>query len=185
MQKAVFLDRDGVLNREVNYLRNIKQLRLLPKTSLAIKKLNDASYLTIVIANQAVVARGWISEKKLEEINAELSKRIKKGGAKIDAIYYCPHHPNADTILYRKDCKDRKPNIGLVKKAVKRFNISLKESFFVGDQTRDIQTAKNAHIKSILVKTGYKGEDDAFKVTPDFTAKDLYAAVSNIILASL
>lgn len=181
MQKAVFLDRDGVVNREVNYLKDINQLRLLPNAATAVKKLNIAGYLTIIVANQAVVARGLISEEKLEKIHAELLRRIKRKGGKIDAIYYCPHHPNANMKGYRIDCEDRKPNTGLIKKAVKKFGIDLRKSYLVGDQTRDVQTAKNAGIKSILVRTGYAGGDRIYNVKPDYIADNLLDASEHIL----
>ncbi|OGK24253.1 hypothetical protein A3A46_01545 [Candidatus Roizmanbacteria bacterium RIFCSPLOWO2_01_FULL_37_13] len=176
MQKAVFLDRDGVINREVDNLRDVKQLTLLPHAADAIRKLNQSGFLVIIITNQPVVARGWISEERLKKIHMELLKRLGKKGARIDAIYFCPHHPNADLSKYRKDCQDRKPNIGLIKKAVKNFKIALENSFLIGDSTRDIQTAKNAGIPSILLKTGYGGKDRKFNVKPDYIAKNLFEA---------
>lgn len=178
MKKAVFLDRDGTINKEVNNLRDINQLRLLPNVAKAIRKFGQNHFLIIMITNQPVVARGWITEKQLEEIHMVLMARLKKQGARIDAIYYCPHHPNANFKKYKKDCSDRKPNIGLINKAVKDFNISLKDSFLIGDSTTDIKTANNADIKNILVKTGYAGKDKKFDVSADYIAKDLLEAVS-------
>lgn len=180
MKKAVFLDRDGTINKEVDNLRKINQLRLLPNVIKAIRKLNQNNFLVIIVSNQPVVARGWITEKELAEIHKILMIRLEKQGAKIDAVYYCPHHPNANLRQYRKDCPDRKPNVGLIKKAVKDFNISLSDSFLIGDSTRDIKTAYNAGIKNILVRTGYAGKDKKFDVVSDFTAKNLLEAVSII-----
>lgn len=180
MRKAIFLDRDGTINREADNLRSLKQLRLLPGVAEAIKILNKKKFLVIIITNQPVVARGWISEKQLLTIHNELLKRLNKRGAKIDAIYYCPHHPNANLKKYRKDCSDRKPNIGLIKKAVKDFNISLKNSFFIGDSTRDIKTADNAGITSILIKTGYAGKDGKYNVKANYVKKNFLEAVTLI-----
>ncbi len=177
MKKAVFLDRDGTINKEVDNLSNINQLRLLSNTAKAIRKLSQYNFLVIIISNQPVVARGWITEKRLAEIHQVLMMRLKKQGAKIDAIYCCPHHPNANLIQYRKDCFDRKPNIGLIKKAAEDFNISLRDSFLIGDSTVDIKTAYNAGIRSILVGTGYAGKDKKFDVSADYTAKNLLEAV--------
>ncbi|OGK16416.1 hypothetical protein A2774_03090 [Candidatus Roizmanbacteria bacterium RIFCSPHIGHO2_01_FULL_39_12c] len=179
-RKAVFLDRDGIINKEVDNLRNINQIRLLPHVAKAIKKFKRNGYLVIVITNQPVVARGWISESELEEINQELLRRLKNKGAIIDAVYYCPHHPKANLPKYRKDCSDRKPNISLIIKAVQDFNISLKRSYFIGDSTTDLQTAFNAHIRSILVLTGYKGNDGRFNAKPDKVVADLLQA-SNVV----
>lgn len=181
MQKAVFLDRDGVINREVDNLKSLNQLRLLPQAASAIKKINKRGFLVIIITNQPVVARGWITENELQAIHQVLLSRLAKKGAKIDAIYYCPHHPNANVLIYRKVCADRKPGVGLVKKAAEKFKISLKNSFFIGDSTRDIQTAKNAGLKSILVKTGFGGKDKKYQVIPDFMADNLPEAVLYIL----
>lgn len=181
MNKAIFLDRDGTIIKEVDNLRNIRQIRLLPKVATAIEELNKNNYLIIVISNQPVVARGWITEKYLRMIHAEIARRLGKK-AKLAAIYYCPHHPNANLKKYRKICSDRKPSTGLIKRAVIDFKIDLKKSYFVGDSTRDIQTAKNSGIKSILLQTGYKGKDNLFDAKPDYVAKNLYSAVSKIIL---
>ena len=153
---------------------------MLPNTVRAIKKLKVAGYLIIIISNQAVVARGWINELELSQINANIFRQLKKRGAKIDGIFYCPHHPNADLKRYRKLCNDRKPNIGLIKKAVKQFKINLNDSYFIGDTTVDVETARRAGIKSILVKTGYGGKDKKYKCKPDIIAKDLYDAAKKI-----
>ena len=180
MPKAVFLDRDGVINREVDNLTHLGQLRLLPGVAAAIRKINQSGILAIIITNQPVVARGWLSENKLNLIHQEILIRLAKKGARIDAIYYCPHHPNANLAKYRKDCEDRKPNIGLIKKAVKDFNISLKDSFMAGDSTTDIQTSHNAGVRSILLKTGYAGKDKKFKVKPDYIVNNLFEAANLI-----
>ncbi len=180
MTKAVFLDRDGVINREVDVLRSVKQLRILPKAAEAIRKINRIGFLAIVITNQPVVARGWLTEKEVDRIHAVLIKRLGAKGAKLDAIYYCPHHPNANLKKYRMKCSCRKPNIGLIKKAAKNFGINLKKSFMVGDSTRDILAGKRAGMKTILVKTGYAGKDRKYDVKPDFTATDLNKAVGII-----
>lgn len=174
---AVFLDRDGVINREVDNLSKIEQLRLLPKSAEAVKIFNNLGILVIIITNQPVIARGWITSKELEEIHRVLLKRLSEKGAKIDAIYYCPHHPNANLKKYRQNCSCRKPKIGLIEKAAKDFPINLKKSIFIGDSTRDILTGKNAGLDTILVKTGFKGEDGIFDIKPDFEAKNLLEAV--------
>lgn len=184
MNNAIFLDRDGTINHEVDNLKDIRQLRLLPYVAEAIRELNK-KFLVIIISNQPVIARGWITEVELESIHDELIKRLKKQGAHIDAVYFCPHHPQANLRRYRKDCPDRKPRPGLIFKAAKDFNIDLKKSFFIGDTTVDIQTAKNAGVKSILVKTGYGGKDGKFTITSDFTAKNLTVAVNHIIQTNL
>jgi len=177
MTKAVFLDRDGTINKEVDVLRHIRQLSILPGAGRAIAKLNQLDFLVIVVSNQAVVARGWLTEKGVENINTVLHARLKKFGASIDAFYFCPHHPNADVKTYRKLCKCRKPNTGMFKKAQKKFGIDMKKSFMVGDNTKDILAGRRAGLTTILVRTGYGGKDGTHVVTPDFIVKNLSEAV--------
>jgi D,D-heptose 1,7-bisphosphate phosphatase len=180
MKKAVFLDRDGVLNREVDNLRRLSQLRLLPGVPEALKKIRALGYLAIVVTNQPVVARGWLSEAGLKEVHDVLEKRLRRKGAVLDAIYYCPHHPNANLRKYRKTCSCRKSNLGLLRAATKKFHIDLKRSFMVGDSTRDIETGRRAEMRTILVQTGYAGKDGKFGVKPDFVARSLIAAAAII-----
>ena len=180
MNKAVFLDRDGTINREVDVLRDVRQLRVLPGAADAIKKINKLGFLAVVITNQPVVARGWRTEKELDEIHAVLIKRLARKNARLDAIYYCPHHPEANLKKYRLRCRCRKPNIGMITKAVKKFKINIKKSFIIGDSTRDVLTGKRAGLKTILVKTGYAGRDGKYNVKPRFIAKNLKEAVEII-----
>ncbi len=175
--KAIFLDRDGVLNREVDVLRDVKQLRVLPGVAVALRTFTKRGFLNIIITNQPVIARGWLTERGVEHINEVLLQRLAARGARIDAVYYCPHHPNANLKKYRVKCACRKPAVGMIKNAVKDFQIDLKKSFFVGDTTMDIMTGRNAKLKTILVKTGYAGHDGRYNVKPDFTAKNLMGAV--------
>lgn len=179
--KTVFLDRDGTINEEVDNLTDISQLKIFPDVAEGIKKLKQRGFLIIVISNQPVVARGWITETDLHLIHKELLDRLKKQGAIIDAVYYCPHHPNATLPEYRKICDCRKPHTGMITRAVHDFDIDLKRSFFVGDMMKDIQTAKNAEVRSILVKTGYGGGDAEYDVEPDYIARKFQNAVHYIL----
>ena len=179
-RKAVFLDRDGVINREVDNLESIKQLRLLPHAAAAIRRINRLGFLVIIATNQPVISRGWLTEKGLEKIHKELLRRLAAKGAEIDEIYYCPHHPNANLEKYRVRCRCRKPNTGMIRAAVKRFGINLKKSFIIGDSTRDILAGKRAKLKTILLMTGYAGKDGKYNVKPGFTAKNLGEAVKII-----
>jgi len=185
MVRAVFLDRDGVINKEVGHISKPEQFELLPKVGEAIRLLNKNKFKVIVISNQTVIARGEDTIEDIENIHKKMKKEIEKCGAHIDAIYYCPHHPDkgfpGERVEYKINCDCRKPKIGLLKKAVKKFNIYLKNSFFIGDKTVDIQTGKNAGCKTILVKTGYGGNDKKFKVKPDFICEDLLDAVDLIL----
>lgn len=153
-------------------------MRLLPGAAKAIKTLNDLGYIVAVVTNQAVVGRGLITENELDEIHRVLTQRLSKGGAHLHWIYYCPHHPEAKIKRYRMKCHCRKPNVGMIRKAVKQFKINPKQSFLIGDTTRDILTGKRAGLTTILVKTGYGGKDGEYEIKPDFIARDLRGAVN-------
>lgn len=177
VNRAVFLDRDGVINREVDVLRSIKQLRLMPNAAQAIKKINKLGFLAIIITNQPVIARGWLTEKEVEKMHAVLVARLKKSGAKIDAIYYCPHHPNANVRKYRMECKCRKPNTGLVLQAIRKFHIDPRKSFMIGDTMPDIVMGKRAKLTTMLIRTTKTPNDRGYKAEPDFKPKNLGEAV--------
>jgi D,D-heptose 1,7-bisphosphate phosphatase len=182
-RKAIFLDRDGVINKDVNLLHRIEDFELLPKVSEAIRKINNSEFLAIVITNQSVVARNLCSIEELEEIHKKMETLLGRKRAKLDAIYYCPHHPDKgypeENPKHKIECNCRKPKIGLVKKAEKEFNIDLKNSYFIGDSFRDIECGKNAGMTTIGVKTGDGCRD--CKVKPDFMFENLYQAVNFII----
>lgn len=180
MKKAVFLDRDGCINKEVHHLHRMDQLRILPRVVEAIHRLNKLDLFVVVITNQSAVAHGLASREEIEKIHLTLQKRLVNKLAKIDAIYYCPHHPEGKIAIYKIKCKCRKPETGLIKKAAKEFNIDLKKSFMIGDRTVDILTGQKAGLKTILVKTGYGGRDAIYKIEPDYTAKNLWEAVKII-----
>jgi histidinol-phosphate phosphatase family protein len=179
-QRAVFLDRDGVINEEVDQLSRVANLKIYSFSAKAIKKINDLGYLAIIITNQPMIAKGFMTEKDLDEIHKKLETELGKEGAKIDAIYYCPHHPEkgfpGEVRELKIKCNCRKPKIGLFLKAKRDFNIDLKKSFCIGDQTMDILAGKRAGCKTILVKTGYGGKDRKFNVKPDFVVKNLFQA---------
>lgn len=181
MRKAVFLDRDGTINYDAGNARNARQLKLIPRVASAIKKLNRLGYLTIIITNQPVIARGWITPEELETMHRHLQKKLLKGaGAKIDAIFYCPHHPEATLKKYRQKCLCRKPNKGMLTRAIRLFSIDPRKSFMVGDSTRDILAGKRAKLTTILVKTDSGGQDGLFTATPDYTVKNLHEAAALI-----
>jgi histidinol-phosphate phosphatase family protein len=184
-QKTIFLDRDGVINKEVHLLYKPEQLKLINGTADAIKRLNSSDYLVIVITNQPVVARGLCTEQDIREIHKKLETLLGKHGAFIDRIYYCPHHPDKgypnENKKYKIECNCRKPNIGMLLKAEKEFNIEKKLSFIIGDTTTDIQTGINYGIQTILIKTGYKGLDNKFFVKPDYVFQDLKEAVDFLL----
>ena len=179
MRRGVFLDRDGTviaLFAGTGYLKRTKDMRLLSGAAQAIRILNKAGYLVFITTNQAIVARGELTEKKLQAIHIALSDRLRRRGARVDAIYYCPHHPHGVVKKYRVICTCRKPKTGLLRRAASEFNVDLKKSFIVGDHTRDILAGKRAHMKTVLVATGHAGKDATYTVKPDFSAHNLLAA---------
>lgn len=180
LRKAVFLDRDGVINREVDHLARIEDIHLLPGVGQAIAELNARGYAVIVITNQSAIARGIISEDEVVALNSEIARRLAKHNAVIDAWYYCPHYSSGAIKKYAIDCLCRKPEIGMLTMAKKDFGIDMKKSFFVGDTTSDIFAGKRAGTITILVETGYGGTDKKYETHPHFIAKDLLGALSYI-----
>jgi D-glycero-D-manno-heptose 1,7-bisphosphate phosphatase len=183
--EAVFLDRDGVINREIfDYIKQKEEFRLISRSADAIRLLNQKGILAIVISNQAGVAKGYYTEERVSEIHSLMEERLAKRGVYLDRIYYCPHHPEGIG-AYRKECYCRKPRPGMLKEAEREFGISLKECWMVGDRMMDIETGAVAGCKTALVLTGYgKGvlkERESWKVEPDIIAKDLYNAVKKIL----
>lgn len=175
---AVFLDRDGVIIEEVDYLSRPEQLRVLAGAARAIARLAAAGFKIIVISNQSAVARGYLTRKALESIHQLMSRRLRALGARLDAIYYCPHHPAAGR---RVRCRCRKPGTLMLERAARKFKLDLRSSFFVGDTTTDVKTARNAGCRAVLVKTGKAGRDGRYKARPEATVKDLAAAASWIL----
>ena len=154
-QKAIFLDRDGTINKYVGFLVDINQFELLPGVIEAIKKINHSEYLAIVVTNQPVIARGEVSLEELDEIHRKLETLLGEGGAYIDKLYYCPHHPHkgyeGERPEYKIECECRKPKPGMLLKAAEDFNIDLSKSLMIGDGEIDIECGNNAGCKSYLV----------------------------------
>lgn len=184
-QKAIFLDRDGTINEYVGFLRKINEFKLLSGVSKAIAKINESSYLAIVATNQPVIARGEVTFVQLEEIHKKMETELGKDGAYLDDILYCPHHPHKgyenEVPELKIDCDCRKPKIGMLERAAEKYNIDLGKSWYIGDTTTDIQTGKNAEMKTILVQTGEAGTDGKFDAKPDFIAEDLLSAVRHLL----
>ena len=157
-QKAIFLDRDGTINKYVGFLKSIDQFELIDGVTEAIKKINYSSYLAIVVTNQPVIARGEVSFSELDEIHNKMETLLGKNGAYIDGLYYCPHHPNkgydGEIIELKIECECRKPKPGMLLKAAKDFNIDLSKSWIIGDGDNDIMAGNNAGCKSIKLVKG-------------------------------
>ena len=162
-QKAVFLDRDGTINKYVGFLRDIEQFELIPGVAEAIKKINASGYLAIVVTNQPVIARGELTREELREIHNKMETLLGSEGAYLDAIYYCPHHPHkgyeGEIPELKIDCDCRKPKPGMLLKAAEDFNIDLVDSWMIGDGANDIKAGKAAGCKTALIVEGDYGQD--------------------------
>ena len=180
-QRAVFLDRDGTIIPDKDCLRTADELELLPGAAAAIHELNLAGWRSVVITNQPVIAKGFCDEAELQKIHNKLESLLGLEHAFLDRIYFCPHHPEKGFAGERPElkinCDCRKPKIGMIQKAAADLNIDLSQSWLIGDTTTDLQTAKNAGLKSILVRTGAGGRDGKFSAGPDFSADNLLDAV--------
>ncbi len=156
---GVFLDRDGTLNEEVGYMNHLTRLQVYPWSGEAIRKLNDAGLPVVAVTNQSGIARGYFTEELLHQVHEEITRQLAAQGARIDAFYYCPHHPEGPLPAYRLACRCRKPATGMVEEGARRFHLDLARSYLVGDSYRDMQLGFNAGLRTILVMTGYgRGE---------------------------
>lgn len=186
MNRAVFLDRDGVITQEPpHYAHKLSQLKLISKSADAIRLLNERGFLVIIASNQAGIARGYYQEEDMILFNRAMKDRLAKDGAHIDAIYYCPHYPEAEVERYRVDCDCRKPQPGMLKRAEKELNINLKQSFLVGDKLSDIEAGKRAGCTTIMVRTGQGADElESNQIECGYVADDLYDAVEHILSLS-
>ncbi len=185
MKRAVFLDRDGTVNEEVGYLSNAADLRLIPGAGAAIKRLNDAGLLVVLVTNQSGIARGYFSEEQLLEIHERLKQMLQQDNARLDAIYYCPHHPTAGNSHLTKECDCRKPGTGLIDLASRDLHIDIGQSYVVGDKWSDVELGQRAGAHSILVRTGYGSDEEGARPShlkdPDFIAHTITEAAEWII----
>lgn len=178
---AIFLDRDGTINEDVNFLSKPEQLILIDGSAEAIKEANELGLKVIVFTNQSGIARGYFTEDDLHKVHKRLDELLAQKGAKIDAYYYCPHHPVEGNGEYKVECECRKPKDGMLQRASREQNIDLKKSFVIGDRCIDVQAGKTAGATTILVLTGYgrdeykKCKDENFE--PDFVAENLKEAI--------
>lgn len=184
-QRAIFIDRDGTINVSKGFISKADDLELIPGSIEAIKAINKSGALAIVITNQPVIARGECSFEELHNIHNKLKTLLGEKGAFVDDIFYCPHHPDkgfeGEVPELKFDCECRKPKTGMIDEAVKKYNIDLSKSYMVGDSTMDLETARNAGVKSVLVDTGFAGNDGKYDRSCDIEAKNLFDAVEKII----
>ena len=186
MRRALFMDRDGTVSPEVGFLDDVERVELLPRSAEAIRLATQSGFVTVLVTNQSGVARGFFSEARLEEIHARLLSLLEDSGAKIDAIYYCPHHPDVGPAGYRKNCRCRKPNPGMLLRAGEELGLDLQSSYMVGDRGGDIEAGQRAGTRTLLVRTGL-GVDELERFDelggdrPDHVAGDLLDAVRWIV----
>ncbi len=163
LRPAVFLDRDGNLNEDVGYLSELSQLTLYPWAIDAVRLLNRAGYLVVVITNQGGIGRGVIRPEFVPDLHAEIDRRLVLGGAKVDAWYYCPHHPEGIVEGLRLQCRCRKPETGMVDDAARDLGIDLTRSWVIGDKWGDVQVGERMGGRSILVRTGWGVLEEAVR----------------------
>ena len=188
-QKAILLDRDGVINKNVKDMKTPEQLDIIEGVPEAIKKINDAGYLAIIVTNQPTISKGFLTFEDMDKIHEKMNKELAQHDAHIDAIYMCPHHPEkgfAGEIPELKiDCNCRKPKPGLLTDAIKEYNIDKQHSWMIGDSMTDVAAGKNAGIKTVYVSSGAgsgrKDEKDYAHIVPDMTCVDLLEAVKKIL----
>jgi D-glycero-D-manno-heptose 1,7-bisphosphate phosphatase len=179
LSKIVFLDRDGVINKNppyTDYIKKISEFRFIPGSRQAIKMLTQAGFEIFIISNQAGVAKGLFSKKDLNDINKKMLEGVRSTGGRIKKAYYCIHHPDAN-------CGCRKPDTGLIKKAVGKRRISRRNSFFIGDTERDVIVGHKISVNTVMVLSGYATRKDikGWKIKPDLVANNLLEAAVRIL----
>ncbi len=182
MTRAIFVDRDGTINIDKDYLTDPDRLEFILDSPEAIALANELGLKVIVISNQSGVAQGIMTTKQVDEVNARLVEMLRERGATVDAIYYCPHHPAYSGPVH---CTCRKPDIGMLLRAKDEFDIDLESSFVIGDKWSDVKCGENAGAFTSLVLTGYgvldyqRCIDDRIKI--DYLAKNLYDSIANFV----
>lgn len=177
MDRVVFLDRDGTINKEVNYLHKPEDLEFLPGAAEAMRQLKEAGFKLAVITNQAGVARGYYTCRDVEYLHQVMNERLRDLGAEVDAFYYCPHHPVHGIGSYKQACSCRKPGIGMFEMAEQKFQVDKGHSYMIGDKRIDTEAGHRYGVNSILVGTGY-GKEEAEQAAAEGVkdAYDFYAA---------
>lgn len=186
-RRAVFLDRDGTLVEEAGYLDRLERLVFFPYSVDAVRVLNRAGLAVVIVTNQAGIARGIFKETFVAEAHRHITERLAAGGARVDAFYYCPHHPEAVIETYRQSCDCRKPQPGLLKRAAADLDLALDQSFVVGDRWHDLEAGQRVGARGVLVRTGYGRTEEATphpRVVPSAIVNNVMEAVSWILRAS-
>lgn len=174
---AVFIDRDGTLLEPVEYLHEPARMKLFPDSGSAVRRLAEAGYRIVVVSNQPGIGLGYFTKEDFFSVNRAMMRALGECGARIDRFYFCPHSQS-------EKCTCRKPGTALIDRAVRELNIDVLRSYVIGDMTGDIKLGENAGCKTVLVRTGAKGEDGLFTVSPTFTVETLGEAAARIIAAA-
>lgn len=180
MRRAVFLDRDGTINVEKDYLYQAKDFEFIPGAPEAIRLLNQAGILVIIVTNQSGVARGYYSEDDVENLHRHIVSELEQYGAHVDAWFFCPHHPSGRG-SYALQCNCRKPLPGMLEEAAKLYEINLEDSTMIGDKMTDITAGQNAGCRTILVNTGYGSDEKQFIGPETIVCDDLLSAVKYLL----
>lgn len=180
MNKAVFFDRDGTLIKDQNYLSEPDKIVLEPNVIEALKILQDQNYKLIIITNQSGIARGYFRLNKFFAVQSRLLEIFALEGIKFDDFYYCPHHPKGKITVYTKYCACRKPEPGMILKAIKQHNIDPLQSFMIGDKLDDVLAGSRAGVKTIFLTKNFDSQSSTIK--PDYSTGNLLDAVKNYII---
>jgi D-glycero-D-manno-heptose 1,7-bisphosphate phosphatase len=172
---AVFIDRDGTVNEQMGYINHVSRFVILPGVVEGLRLLNENGFHAVIVSNQSGVARGYFPLGLVQEVHDFLDASLKKDHVTVDGIFFCPHHPNGSVPEFTKRCNCRKPRTGLIDQACRSLEIDLQNSYAIGDRCDDIQFARRAGVKGILVKTGY-GLGEIQYLLPQSTAKPVYIA---------
>ena len=181
MDKAVFLDRDGVINEDYGFVHKIEDFHIFPEVYPALKKLQEAGFKLFIVTNQSGIAVGYYTLEDFEKITNYMLKRFEKENIKIEKVYFCPHHPEGIIPELSIKCRCRKPESGMIRQALKEFNINPAKSFLIGDKENDIKAAHKEGIKAALVKTG-QGIKYYKNTSADFIGENILDVVENFIL---
>lgn len=182
MKRAVFLDRDGTINQEKDYLYRIADFEFVPGAPEAVRLLNEAGYLVVIVTNQSGVARGYYAEEDVETLHRHIAGELARCGARVDAWFYCPHHP-AGRGSYSLPCSCRKPLPGMLLEAARRFDIDLAASVMIGDKRADMEAAVAAGCRPILVRSGYGAAEERL-ISPGTEVHDDLLAAARALTAS-
>jgi D-glycero-D-manno-heptose 1,7-bisphosphate phosphatase len=182
MNRAVFLDRDGTINIEKEYLYRTEDFEFIPGVPDAICRLNQAGYFVVVVTNQSGVARGYYTEEDVENLHRHIASELEKSGARVDAWLYCPHHPDGRG-SYALPCSCRKPLPGMLTEAARRYDLDLQNSVMIGDKYVDVAAGQAAGCRTILVRTGYGTEEEQLISSASTVYDSLSDAVESLISA--